>query len=437
MPQTIPNVQLTAWRDANYATRGDMADALCQTPTAIQEGLICDEERIRRWERGEVLWPHPPYRKALRELTGRAAEELGFVPPAKQKERQRLLVGRVLPADAMRAEADLFDTMELARMAEASSVGPGTLETIEEAVDLLCRAYPSTPPAVLRDRTKQRLKYVLDLIKGPVTLQQHRELLVQAGWLAALLGCVHYDLGEREHAEAARLATYQMGKQTGHGELMGWAYEMSAWFALVEGRFEDVVDAAQRGQAVAGTSSATVQLTLQEAKGYARLGPTYQREAREALERGAVVLARLPTPSRPEHHFVFDHGKWIFYASTIYAYQGDDDRAEEHASEVLTRHTRADGTSNAPMRSAAARVDLGVVHARRGDLDGAVLEGLKAFEYGRRSLSALVSRGDDLDNVLNERYPREPLAALFHDRLMDAKHALRQHRPELLDGDGD
>jgi tetratricopeptide (TPR) repeat protein len=426
MPETIPNVQLIAWREATSLTRTELAEALCRTPAAISAGLICDEERIRRWERGEVLWPHPPYRRALHELTGRTAEELGFVPKSKQQERQRLLAGRMPPGDAMKAEAALFDTMELARMAEVSDIGLGTLEAIEEAVDLLCRAYPSTDAALLRDRTKHRLKYVLDLLKGRLTLHQHRELLVQAGWLAALLGCVHYDLGEWEQAEAARQAAYQMGKQTGHGELMGWAFEMSAWFALTERRFEDVIDAAQRGQSVAGNSSAMVQLALQEAKGYARLGHSYRNDAHQALERGATVLGRLPTPSRPDHHFVFDHTKWIFYAATICIWQGDDDRAEEHAREILTRHTRPDGTSNAPMRSANAKIDLGIVHARRGDLDAAVHEGTTAFDYDRKTIN-LVTRGAELGAILNERYPAEPLADQFHERLAVARQALHQN----------
>jgi hypothetical protein len=65
-----------------------------------------------------------------------------------------------------------------------------------------------------------------------LTLAQHRELLVTAGWLALLLGCVHYDLGEREQAEAARQAACQAGLQAGHGEIIAWSYEMAAWFAL-------------------------------------------------------------------------------------------------------------------------------------------------------------------------------------------------------------
>jgi hypothetical protein len=60
--------------------------------------------------------------------------------------------------------------------------------------------------------------------------------------------------------------------------------------------------------------------------------------------------------------------------------------------------------------------------------------GLKAFEYGRRSLTDLVSRGDDLGQILHDRYPREALAAQFHERLMNARQALAENRPELLGG---
>ena len=67
----------------------------------------------------------------------------------------------------------------------------------------------------LRARTKQRLNYISRLLHGRLTLAQHRELLVTIGWLALLLGCVHYDLGEREQAEAARQAAYQAGLKPG------------------------------------------------------------------------------------------------------------------------------------------------------------------------------------------------------------------------------
>ncbi|WP_424534945.1 hypothetical protein ACOZ38_32845 [Sphaerisporangium viridialbum] len=283
----------------------------------------------------------------------------------------------------------------------------------------------------MRDRTQKRLAQVTRLLSGRLTLAQHRELLVITGWLTALLGCVHYDLGEREEAETSRRAGYEMGHQVGHGELMAWAHEMSAWFALVEGRYEDVVTAARMGQDAAGLSSAMVQLTLQEARGLARMGD--RKEADHALSRGAGILAKLPIPEHPDNHFVFDHAKWMFYAATAYTWLGDDDRAEEHALETIQMHTRPDGTSNAPMRVADAHIDLGIIHARRGDLDAAVDQGLAAFDIERKSLTDLVNRASDLDRVLRQNYRREALAEEFHDRYLTARRALTTRHPELLD----
>ncbi|MEU0571555.1 hypothetical protein ABZ297_40015 [Nonomuraea sp. NPDC005983] len=429
MSENIPNVQLRAWRNANRLTRAEMADKINATPVGVAEGLACDEERIRRWEAGEVRWPRSPYRLALTQATGRQPEALGFSP--NRSGSSRLIEASIMPMDALRAEAELYGTMELAQQLQASDVGTGALEALAEAVDLLCRAYPVVPAQTLRDRTQKRLAQVSRLLGGRITLAQHRELLVITGWLTALLGCVHYDLGEREEAETARRAAYDMGHQVGHGELMGWAHEMSAWFALVEGRYEDVVTAARMGQAVAGTSSAMVQLTLQEARGLARIGD--RREADRALTRGAEILGTLPIPENPDHHFVFDHSKWIFYAATAYTWLADDDRAEEHARETIQMHTRPDGTSNAPMRVADAHIDLGIVYARRGDLDAAVEQGMAAFDIDRRSLTDLVNRAGDLDRVLRQRYRREALAEEFHERFVTARRALTSRRPELLD----
>jgi tetratricopeptide (TPR) repeat protein len=251
-----------------------------------------------------------------------------------------------------------------------SDISAGTIEALYEATDLLCRAYPTTPAATLRDRTKKRLKQVHELLGSRTTIDQHRELLVIAGWMAALLGSVHYDLGEREEAEAARQAAYQWARQAGHGELMGWAFEMSAWFALVEGNYEQLVESAQAGQQLTGAANAGVQLSLQEAKGWSLLGD--RKETDRALSRGAELLGQLPVPDHRELHFVFDHTKYLYYAGTCYTTLGDDDRAEEYALEVIATHPRPDGSTNAPMRTAEARIDLGIVAARRGDLDQAV-----------------------------------------------------------------
>jgi hypothetical protein len=122
---------------------------------------------------------------------------------------------------------------------------------------------------------------------------------------------------------------------------------------------------------------------------------------------------------------VFDHTKWIFYAATCYTWLGDDQPAEEHARELIAYHTRPDGTSNAPMRSAISHIDLGIIRARHGDLDQAVEHGTTALSYTRKTEASLLSHAADLDKLLSDRYPGERLADDFHDRYRDERRALR------------
>ncbi|MFD0468153.1 hypothetical protein ACFQ0B_07410 [Nonomuraea thailandensis] len=196
MPDYVPNVRLRAWRNQEKLNRAQMAEKINTTPIGLAQRLTCDEERIRRWEAGEVKWPRAEYRLALTQLTGKEPEGLGFSQG--RRNESRLIEAHIIPADALRAEADLYGTMELAQQLQASDVGTGTLEALAEAVDLLCRAYPVVPAGTLRDRTQKRLAQINHLLAGRLTLDQHRELLVITGWLTALLGCVHYDLGERK-----------------------------------------------------------------------------------------------------------------------------------------------------------------------------------------------------------------------------------------------
>ncbi|AQZ67232.1 unnamed protein product [[Actinomadura] parvosata subsp. kistnae] len=123
-----------------------MADQVNATPTGIAERLTCDEARVRRWEAGEVRWPRTPYRLALTQLTGLEPEALGFSQT--KQTGSGLIEARVIPADALRAEADLYGTVELAQQLQASDVESGTLEALAEA-SISCAgltlSYPRAP----------------------------------------------------------------------------------------------------------------------------------------------------------------------------------------------------------------------------------------------------------------------------------------------------
>jgi transcriptional regulator with XRE-family HTH domain len=412
--QRIPNIRLRSWRDSAHMTRAELAAAINGSPTGKARNLYCDEERIRRWEAGEVLWPSTDYRKALQEVTQCPPEDLGFLPRY-ARNRHELVTIRPVSVNALQTEHEIFNTLELSRLLEGADIGLGTLDALEEATDLLCRAYPNTPSAILKTRIKKRLKHVIDFLGSRITIGQHRRLLVMAGWMTALLGCVHYDMQDPEEAEAARKTAYLMAKEADDPELLAWACEMAAWFALVENRYEDVIEAASAGLAIKNSGSVGVQLHLQEAKGFARLADA--RETHRALKDASSILAKMPPPEHPDNHFVFDHSKWMHYAATVYTWLGDDQRAKEHALEVINGHRRPDGTTRAPMRTAEARLSLATISARDGDLDGAVAWGRSAYEFDTKPMADLLSRGKDLDRLLLSRFGPHPLAMEFRDYL--------------------
>ncbi|RMI37170.1 hypothetical protein EBO15_36515 [Actinomadura harenae] len=316
-------------------------------------------------------------------------------------------------ADAPSLISSDIELMELANRAEASDVGAGTLDLLDVAIERLCCDYPTVAADDLCVRGRAHLDHVLSLLDSRTTLAQHRELLVDAGWLTVLLACVYFDAGDKAAAEIARHTARRLGEQAGHGEIIAWSWEIAAWFALVERRFPDVVACSEAGLRHAGHTNAAVQLTLQAGRGYARMG---DGRGADALEIGRGVLNRLPRPDHPENHFVFDHDKYEFYASTIFTMAGQDDAAEEHAREVITQCRPSADVVRWPMRLAMVSLDLGIVAARRGQLDTAVEHARTALSPTRRS-GDLLPRTAELAGILRDRFPHESLVGELEEQI--------------------
>jgi transcriptional regulator with XRE-family HTH domain len=307
-----------------------------------------------------------------------------------------------------------WETAELLGRIRAGAIDFGAIESLEATVFELCCEYPVRDARSLRREAHGWLGEVERKLRQPVGLAAHEGLLHAAGWLALLTGCLEYDMGKRAAAEATRVAARQLGEEGGNPEIVGWSYEMEAWFALTQSRYQAVLDAAEAGQAVAPGGSAAVQLAGQQAKAYARTG---NREGvREVLEQGRILLASQPAPSRPDHHFIVDPAKWDFYAMDAYRQVGDDDRAAQHARMVLELGTGPDGEL-APMRMTEARLTLAAVAAREGDLEQAVETGIGALGGQRKSLPSLLMVGGELETELHTRYPDESGTADFREAL--------------------
>jgi transcriptional regulator with XRE-family HTH domain len=195
------------------------------------------------------------------------------------------------PADL--AADPVLEAVELARQAEASELGEAAIAGLERTVARLQQAALSTPPTELIPAVRARRRYAGRLLEGRPALGWHRRLLVAAGGLSLLLARLHDDAGDREAAEADRDTAFRLACQADYGELAALAVELAASWALVDGRFDDVLALARTGQDLAPPASmAAVQLALDEAQALASLGR--HEEAAGAHHLATLTSAMLP-----------------------------------------------------------------------------------------------------------------------------------------------
>ncbi len=368
--------------------------------------LSASERTIGRWESGQAGPPSLLAQRVLAAVFELPIEALGFALP------HPLAASDTEPDTA---ETGPADALELVARLTRSDVSESTLDLLARRVDRLCRDYPKRPAPELLGEARGWLGRTLELLEQRTSLHAHREVLVSAGWLAALVACLHYDTGDESGAETWREVTSTLGAESGHAEITGWSSEIAAWMALTTDRPTDALAHAQAGQRIDGTSCVAVQLAAQEARAAAKLGD--RAAAEDAMARSRTALDRLPDPVHPDHHFVVDPAKADFYAVDVYRWLGADDAAEAFAQGVLEHSMGPDGTIFAPMRRSEALLTLGTVAARRGELDAAVGYGLPALGDPRPCKPSLLLVAADLDAELRDGH--EPVAAPWHETLAE------------------
>lgn len=276
------------------------------------------------------------------------------------------------------------------------------VERLERTTERLCCDYARRDARDLRAEVVRTLADIGAARAGRCTLRARQELLVFAGWLACLLACLDYDLGDARRADHARRVARSIGHETGHGEIIAWTFELSAWFALTNGHLLAVPRHAEAGMAAAPHSSVVVQLAAQAAKAHARMGDA--RAVHRTLDDGFRLLGGHDRPTRPENHFVIEPAKWDFHAMDCYRLVHADRHAATHANAVLDGSRRPDGTEANPMRAAEARLTLAVLAVRDGDLDAAVSWTARALSQPRRSVVPLTNLVREMLDEARRRY---------------------------------
>lgn len=398
--------RLTAEREARGWSQLDTITALRAHSSRT---LPSDQSLLRSWKRWESgsTQPDATYQSLIAASFGTVAAAIWPVTSRASGHSREL------------AEVTGLTTLDVVTRLRASAVDQPTIDALRITADQLCTDYPHLPTDQLLVEGRAWLHRISSLLSAQMTLAQHREILVTAGWLALLVGCVEHDIGDRRAAEGTRQAAMSLGMEADHPEIMGWACEMRAWFDLTRGDYAGVIAASDEGIQRARGTGVAVQLFAQKAKAWARLGD--HRMAWVALEEGRQRLERLPRPVDLEHHFVVDPGKFDFYGMDVYNILGENALAATYAGEVIAASTSTDGTQRAPMRIAEARITQGVVAARGGDIEQAVSLGREALSGARKSLPSLLLVSRSLASILDNRYATEPVVQDYLDELRALK----------------
>ena len=137
--------------------------------------------------------------------------------------------------DSFLVTASGMDTAELIARLRGSTVDEATLQAVRVTVDRLCTEYRFRATQELRIEGQEWLRRITRLMNERLTYHQHGEVLYLAAMLALLVGCVEHDAGDQVAAEATRRFARDIGAEIDNRDIMGWAHEMSAWFALTSG----------------------------------------------------------------------------------------------------------------------------------------------------------------------------------------------------------
>lgn len=315
--------------------------------------------------------------------------------------------------------------MEWTIRAEASDVGPHTVDHLDLVVSGMAGAYQYTAPTELFPRVWAYRQRVAELLDGRQTLRQRRDLYRLAGRLSILLGWLSHDLGDPLAAEAHCLDAWEHGWQAEDGEVCGWAMDTAASIAMYGHRPDRALSATERGLAHApARTPVAVRLACQLTRAYGRLGDRDRFDL--ALASTRDQLDQLS--DRGHGLFSVDAGRVASYAATSSIWLDRPGDAVRCATDALGYYTTSAPADRSPTREAIARLDLGLALIATRAPDGAA-EATRLALDSDRITDAVLTRAGDVDTALLDAYPELPETRDVHDAylgLVDRRRAGRE-----------
>lgn len=268
--------------------------------------------------------------------------------------------------------AAAHEASEHAGRAEATNIGPSTLEQLDADVTRIANDYVHTPPMPMMVEMLRVRRRVYRLLEGQQRPSDTGHLYLLAGSLSGLLANASTDLGYLDAAGEQIRAAWAYGEICGHNGLRAWARGMHALIEYWSERPHRALALAQSGQQYADSATAAVRLHNIEARIWSKIGSAADTE--RCIRAAAAASEIAATDSLHDEVggvFGFSEAKASYYAGATYIHLGLAEPALAATERTIELYRTGPARQRSYGAEALARVDSAAAHLINGSLDGA------------------------------------------------------------------
>lgn len=372
---------------------------------------------LRRWMAGDVRTnARPAQRRVARLYWGHTMTEL--LAPAEFEQLKTQGIDETLER---RMAMSLRRATQFSNYAEATNVGPETVDQLRDEMTRLANAYLRDPVADLIGDLVALQDNIFTLLEGRQRPEQSKDLYVIAAIASGMLAKASHDLARPYDAVSQARTMFVCAENAGHVPLQAWARGQQSLTAYWTGRHEEAARLAAGGAVLLGghhTGSVAAWLPSLEARAHAQLNrPDAARAAmrRAADARDATATDEIDSVGGT---FTFPLAKQRYYAAGTHVHlDGGDSTAVTEATASIGLFESGDWRSFAD--EAGVRGELALAHLHAGDVDGAqeTMTEVLALEPNRR-IRGLVTTVERLHVALcDPRFFASPVAKDLRDEI--------------------
>jgi transcriptional regulator with XRE-family HTH domain len=278
------------------------------------------------------------------------------------------------------------ESARFSSFAEATNVGPLTLEQLRADIDRIARTWWNRPVISTFVEARELRDRAFELLEGHQQPPQTRDLYLAAGLLCSILAEASLGLGNLAAAETQARTAFLCAELAGHNGLRCWVRGEQSMIAIWDGRPADAVALARSGwDYVPETGTARVRPATIEARAQALLG--HADAVDDALDRAKDARQQVVGSDEVGGFMESSVAEQLFYASTANLRIGGEQRyrqVEHDATEAIRLYEAEPTEVRRLSQLVETRLDLAGARLASGDLEGCAEQASEAMRASAR-----------------------------------------------------